>query len=173
MLEIFFVPIPTLAAPAIEHSLPWRNSTVEEFYFVPAKPTKKSDAPLSNSSKEPLEVKPSVDNSSVILNRLRTFKGWTKNWDGEGAASPNLAAIESASNFLSLWSPKKTKPEITLTHDGLPMFVIANPRLFGEIIVNADDTVDYFFEPLSRDAVGEESVQYNSEAMLSLLKELT
>lgn len=173
MLEIFFVPIPTLAAPAIEHSLPWQNSTVEEVYFVPAKPIMKSDVRLSNSSKEPVEVRPSVDNSSAILNRLRTFKSWTKNWDGEGAASPNLAAIETASNFLSLWSPGKTKPEIALTHDGLPMFVVANSRLFGEIIVNADDTIDYFFEPLNRDPVGEESVQYKSEAMLSILKELT
>lgn len=173
MLEIFFVPVPTLAAPAIEHSLPWRNTTVGEVYFVPSKPTMKSDACLSNSSKEPVEVKPSVDNSSVVLNRLRTFKGWTKNWDGEGAAAPNLAAIETASNFLSLWSPRKTRPEITLTHDGLPMFVIANSRLFGEIIVNGDDTVDYFFEPLNQEYIGEEAVQYKSESMLNILKDLT
>jgi hypothetical protein len=163
----------TLAPPTLVHTLSWQDYTVQESYFSPAKADKKPDVFLGKTSNEPVEVRPSVDNSSAILNRLRTFKGWTKNWDGEGAASPNLAAIETASNFLSLWSPKKTKPEITLSHDGLPMFVIANPRLFGEIIVNADDTVDYFFEPLNRDAVGEESVQYKSEAMLSLLKELT
>jgi hypothetical protein len=173
MFEIFFVPVPTLAAPAVEHSLPWQNSTVEKVYFIPAKPPVKLDTRLSNSSKEPVEVRPSVDNSSAILNRLRTFKGWTKNWDGEGAASPNLAAIETASKFLSLWSPKRTKPEITLTHDGLPMFVIADFRLFGEIIVNSDDTIDYFFEPLSKEPIGDEAVQYKSEAMLSILKELT
>lgn len=173
MLEIFFVPVPTLAAPAIEHSLPWQNTTVEEVYFMPPKAGKKLDTRLNNTSKEPVEVRPSVDNSSVILNRLRTFKGWAKNWDGEGAASPNLAAIETASNFLSLWSPRKTKPEITLTHDGLPMFVIANSRLFAEIIVNGDSTVDYFFEPESGQNFGEESVQYNSETMLKILKELT
>ncbi len=176
MLEMLF-PIPihiqTLAPPAAVHALSWQNSTVEEDYFMPTKAGKKIDARLDNTSKEPVKVRPSVDNSSVILNRLRTFKDWTKNWDGEGAASPNLAAIETASNFLSLWSPKKTKPEITLTHDGLPMFVIANSQLFGEVIVNGDDTVDYFFEPLSDDPIGEEAVEYKSEALLSIRRELT
>jgi hypothetical protein len=171
MLEMLL--IPTFAPPAVVHPFSWQNSTVAEVYFVPAKAGNQLDASLDNSSQKPVEVKPSVDNRSVILNRLRTFKGWKRNWDGEGAAAPNLAAIETASNFLSLWSPKKTKPEITLTHDGLPMFVVANSQLFGEIIVNGDDTVDYFFEPLNRDAVGEESVQYKSEVMLSILKELT
>lgn len=173
MLEMFFIPIQTVVPPAVVHTLLWRNSTVEEVYFMPPKAGKKLDTRLNNTSKEPVEVRPSVDNSSVILNRLRTFKGWAKNWDGEGAASPNLAAIETASNFLSLWSPRKTKPEITLTHDGLPMFVITNSRLFGEIIVNGDDTVDYFFEPLNQKHIGEEAVQYKSESMLNILKELT
>jgi hypothetical protein len=170
MLELLVV---TLAPPALVHTLSWQDSTVAESYFSPAKKDNKPDIFLGKTSKEPVEVRPSVDSSSVILNRLRTFKDWTNNWDGEGAASPNLDAIETASNFLSLWSPRKTKPEITLTHDGLPMFVIANSRLFGEIIVNDDNTVDYFFEPLNQEHIGQEAVQYNSEAMLSLLKELT
>jgi hypothetical protein len=170
MLELLVV---TLAPPALGHTLSWQDYTVAESYFSPAKADRKPDVFLGKTSNEPVEVRPSVDNSSVILNRLRTFKGWTKNWDGEGAASPNLAAIETASNFLSLWSPRKTKPEVALTHDGFPMFVVANPRLFGEIIVNDDDTVDYFFEPLNKDPVGEEGVQYKSEVMLSILKELT
>lgn len=173
MLEMFLIPIQTFVPPAAVHTLLWQNSTVEQVYFMPPTAGKKLDTRLNNTSKEPVEVRPSVDNSSVILNRLRTFKGWTKNWDGEGAASPNLAAIETASNFLSLWSPRKTKPEITLTHDGLPMFVITNSRLFGEIIVNGDDTVDYFFEPLNQELIGEEAVQYKSESMLNILKELT
>jgi hypothetical protein len=176
MLEMLFpipVPIQTFAPPAAVHALSWQNSTVEEVYFMPTKAGKKIDARLDNTSKEPVKVRPSVDNSSVILNRLRTFKGWAKNWDGEGAIAPNLAAIETASNFLSLWAPQKVKPEITLTHDGLPMFVIANPRLFGEIIVNSDSTVDYFFEPESGQPFGEESVQYKSKTMLKILKELT
>jgi hypothetical protein len=170
MLELL---VATLIPPASVHTLSWQDYTVADSYFSPATADKRTDVFLSKTSKDPVEVKPSADNSSVILNRLRTFKGWTKNWDGEGAASPNLAAIETASNFLSLWSPRKTKPEIALTHAGLPMFVIANGRLFGEIIVNDDDTVDYFFEPLNRDPVGEESVQYKSEIMLKILKELT
>jgi hypothetical protein len=53
------------------------------------------------------------------------------------------------------------------------MFVIANSRLFGEIIVNDDDTIDYFFEPLDGEPIGEEAVQYQSEAVLSILKKLT
>jgi hypothetical protein len=173
MLEIFLMPIQTVVPPATVHTLSWQNSTVEEVYFVPPNTRKKLDARLGNTSKELVEVIPSIDHNSVILNRLRTFKGWTKNWDGEGAASPNLAAIETASNFLSLWSPRKTKPEITLTHDGLPMFVISNSRLFGEIIVNGDSTVDYFFEPLDQELIGEEAVQYESKSMLNILKELT
>jgi hypothetical protein len=170
MLELL---VATLAPSALCHTLLWQGYTVRDSYFSSTKVDKSSDIFLGKTSKEPVEVRPSVDNNSVVLNRLRTFKDWTNNWDGEGAASPNLAAIETASNFLSLWSPRKTKPEIALTHDGLPMFVIANSRLFGEIIVNADDTIDYFFEPLNGEPVGEESVQYKSEAMLSILKELT
>jgi hypothetical protein len=173
MLELFLIPIQTFAPPALVHTLSWQDYTVEKSYFSPVKAEKKPIISLGKTSKEPVEVKPSVDNNSVILNRLRTFKDWKRNWDGEGAASPNLAAIETASNFLSMWTPKKTKPEITLTHDGLPMFVIADSSLFGEIIVNGDDTVDYFFEPLSGEPIGEEAVQYKSEAMLNILKELT
>lgn len=165
--------IETMVPPKVDHTLSWQNFTVEEIYFVPEKAGRKPDVLLDNSSEKPVQIKPSFDNRSAILNRLRTFKGWSKNWDGEGAAAPNLAAIETASNFLSLWSPKKTRPEIALSHHGFPMFVIADARLFGEIIVNSDDTIDYFFEPLSRDPIGEEAVQYNSEAMLSILKELT
>lgn len=166
-------PVQTIAPPALVHVLSWENSTVKNNYFTPVKVIQNVDVPLVNSSKVPVEVKPSVDNKSAILNRLRTFKSWGKNWDGEGAATPNLLAIETASNFLSVWSPKKAKPEITLTSDGYPMFVIANSRLFGEIIVNGNGTVDYFFEPLGRELIGEESVQYNSQAMLNILKELT
>ncbi len=171
MLEMLL--IPTFAPPAVVHPFSWQNFTVAQVYFVPAKAGNQLDAPLDNSSQKPVEVKPSFDNRSVILNRLRTFKGWKKNWDGEGATAPNLNAIDTATNFLSLWSPKRTRPEITLTHDGFPMFVISDASLFGEIIVNGDGTVDYFFEPVLGKQLAEESVQYKSEAILSILKELT
>ncbi len=167
------MPTETFMPPAIVHVLSWQNSTVGEPYFIPKKTSQKIDVPLDNSSKEPVQVKPSADNRSAILNRLRAFRDWKRNWDGEGAAAPNSLAIDAASNFLSLWSPKKTKPEITLTHDGLPMFVISNSQLFAELIVNNDDTVDYFFEPLGAEAFGDQSVHYKSEDMLLILKNLT
>ena len=166
-------PIETFAPPALVHLLPWRNSTVGEPYFLPKKAETKLDVAPDNSSGSPVEVKPSVDNGSIILNRLRTFKSWKRNWDGDGAAAPNVDAIETATNFLSLWSPKKARPEITLTHDGYPMFIIATARLFGEIIVNGDNTVDYFFELLDGTLIQGEVVNYKSSEMLNIIKDLT
>ena len=167
------LPPSTVAPTVVEHVLQWSNSTVGAHYFQMAKSEHKPTAALPNSSDKPIRVEPSASSSSAILNRLRTFASWTVNWDGEGAAAPNLGAIETASNFLSLWSPSKVTPEIVLTHDGLPMFVIEKSGLFGEIIVNGDDTIDYFLEPVGGAPKGAEAVQYHSEAMLSILKELT
>jgi hypothetical protein len=171
MLEMLL--IPTLVTPPVDHQFAWQNFTVAEIYFAPGKVLDRRSAAPDNTTQKPVEVKPSLDSGSAILNRLRTFRGWEKNWDGEGAAAPNAAAIETASNFLSLWSPRKTRPEIMLTHDGLPMFVISDSRLFGEIIVNSDETIDYFFEPSKSKPIGDEAVRYNSETVLSILKKLT
>ena len=165
-------PMPTVAPTVVEHVLQWSNSTVPLNYFPLAKNGQELTATLPNSSDKPVRIKPSQSNGSAILNRLRTFASWQENWDGEGAAAPNLNAIDIASNFLSLWSPDKIKPEIVLTHDGLPMFVIDNGKMIGEIIVNPDKTLDYFFEYADGSMKGDEAVPFDVNRKPSLLSEL-
>lgn len=166
------MPLETYAPPAIEHVLLWNRFTVERSYFSPIPSEKNDDAALPNTSKEEVHIKPSSSSSSVILNRLRTFAGWTENWDGEGAAAPNLEAIDIASKFLSLWLPSKIEPEIVLTHDGLPMFVINNGEMIGEIVVNSNRTLDYFFEYADGSMKGDEAISFETDRKPSLLREL-
>ena len=166
------MPPQTYVPPAIVHVLRWDNSTVEGSYFIPIRNEKNENAALPNTSKEEVQIKPSSSYSSAILNRLRTFASWTENWDGEGAAAPNLVAIDIASKFLSLWLPSSIEPEIVLTHDGLPMFVINNGEMIGEIIVNSDKSLDYFFEYADGTMKGDEAVSFVADSKRSLLREL-
>jgi hypothetical protein len=120
---------------------------------------------ISNSSKEPISIKPSEAIISSILNRLRTFKNWPENWNAEGAKRPVLSAIDDATLFLSLWSSKYV-PEVGLTHDGLPMFSLKTPNALGEIIVNADSSLDYYFEyEDGRSPEGDENIPFNKVSL--------
>ena len=52
------------------------------------------------------------------------------------------------------------------------MFVINNRKMIGEIIVNKNKTLDYFFEYADGSMKGDEAVSFEADIKPSLLLEL-
>lgn len=77
------------------------------------------------------------------LARLRKFKGWTDNWDGEGSKAPNPAVLDSAGTILGLLAMHRV-PSVALSAEGHPMFIYGAP-IHGEVVVTGRDTFDYAF----------------------------
>jgi hypothetical protein len=82
------------------------------------------------------------------LDRLRLFQTWGANWDAEGASAPNIEALEVAQDLLSLLpnSDGKTALKVTMDPEGLPFFFLTREHDSGEISINEDFTIDYFFD---------------------------
>jgi hypothetical protein len=150
--------ISATATPVVNDRAIFDKST---FVVVCVEKFAKQETPvLVSSSEKSISVQPSKAKISSALNRLRTLKNWPDNWDAEGAKAPVKSAIEDATLFLSLWSAKYV-PEVALTYDGLPMFVLKTAKSFGEIIINADSSVDYYFEYEDGHIEGDENLPFN------------
>jgi hypothetical protein len=78
------------------------------------------------------------------LERLRTFKNWSDNWDAEGGKAPDPKTIDFATKVFSLLAVHSV-PNITLSADGHPMFLYGE-NVRGEVVVTSDQTIDYFFD---------------------------
>ncbi|MBP6379128.1 MAG: hypothetical protein KA312_01790 [Sphingorhabdus sp.] len=152
--------IPLISAtvtPVVNDRAVYEKSTV--VFFV-EKIANQKIQPLANSSEKSISVQPSKARISSLLNRLRTLKKWPANWDSEGAKAPVGSAIDDATLFLSLWSSRHV-PEVGLTHDGLPLFLVKTGNALGEIIINADSSIDYYFEYDDGRMEGDENLPFD------------
>lgn len=95
------------------------------------------------------------------LQRLRSFKGWSDNWDAEGGKAPDPAIIDEASKVYSLLSRFRV-PQVTLTADGLPMFAYGSP-LRGEVVMTGAGKLDYFFA--ADGAPADEEVDFDGQSL--------
>lgn len=77
------------------------------------------------------------------LERLRSFQGYEDNWDGEGGASPEAAAVETAVQLFSLLS-NHAVPQVSLNSLGQLMLVYNSPQS-GEIVITGPQRFSYFF----------------------------
>lgn len=103
-----------------------------------------------------------IDSPELVgLERLRSFKGWSDNWDAEGGKAPDPAVIDEASKVYSLLSRFRV-PQVTLTADGLPMFAYGSP-LRGEVVVTGLGKLDYFFA--AEGAPADEEVDFDGESL--------
>lgn len=99
------------------------------------------------------------------LERLRAFEGWSANWDAEGSAAPNLAALDAASRVFSLLSIHAV-PQVTLTPEGLPAFLYGG-AINGEVVVTSASTIEYFF---ADDDLFEQDVDISDNTLPSALR---
>lgn len=143
--------------PVINERAIYEESTVS---FGMDKFVALSSENLPNSSEKSISILPSKAKISSALNRLRTLKRWPENWNAEGAKAPVASAIDDATLLLSLWSSKNV-PEVGLTSDGLPLFMVKTENALGEIIVNADGSIDYYFEYEDGRMEGDENLPFD------------
>lgn len=166
-----YIPTSETVKPAFfvpENDQPWRQiSGTQTLMWYPAvKPAEERTLSSSNKAVTHFIV---LDNPSHAgLNRLRTFRDWPDNWDAEGSKAPDNQVLEFATKVFGLLCLYRV-PSVTLSADGLPMFVYGAP-IRGEVVVTSTSTIDYFFAddgapegdgvPVDHGALPSELVEY-------------
>jgi hypothetical protein len=89
---------------------------------------------------------------SNIIDRLESFKLWQYNWDAEGGLVPNKDAIDLMLSIVPMiFVNLSTKIKPTLTPNGFPvLFIAVNDDVTGEITVEDDLTISFFFDKQNR-----------------------
>lgn len=85
------------------------------------------------------------------LARLRSFRCWGENWDGEHAPLPNHGLINTAIDVLSLLEVTHVPVSVHLDADSRPIFFIRESEWTGEI--NVEDRQHISFELRSADNI--------------------
>lgn len=86
-----------------------------------------------------------VSASDEALERLRKFRSWKDNWDGEGGLRPDLQTINAAIYLLSLIANTYREFGVHLSPDGRPVFFPRNSEWSGEIVVEDPNHISYEF----------------------------
>lgn len=79
------------------------------------------------------------------LQRLRSFYHYPSNWDGERAAQPSKALLDSASEIFSLLSLHGVVPFVALSSEGQVVFSYDSDGVDGEVTVTSPGILDYYF----------------------------
>jgi len=91
----------------------------------------------------------------TALARLRSFKNWAANWDGEGAPAPPAEVLDSAITLLGHLSAHHFVPRVGLNSFGQPHFLFSSRMYEGEIIVESKNKLSYFIRGGIDDTSGE------------------
>lgn len=158
-----YLPICETATPVMmttANDQPWRRLSGTQTVFWWKTTNNSNPAGLSSVSSEIREFF-IVNNPTLIgLQRLRAFRSWGDNWDGEGSKAPNAEAVDFASKILGLLAMHRV-PAVSLSADGSPMFIYGEP-LNGEVVVTGRDRFDYFFAADNAPEVENASLSNNS-----------
>jgi hypothetical protein len=103
---------------------------------------------VASSTEYKVDIHRTPSEIDLTLARLRQFQTWGPNWNAEGASTPNLAAIDVATDLLSLIANYSSKARIraAMCPEGLPVFFVTRESDSGEISVNEDGTIDFYFD---------------------------
>jgi len=82
-------------------------------------------------SRKPFD--PTSEKIRRLANELRCYSGFTDNWDGEGASSPDEGAINAALKFLNLVPVGVGAPNVMLLASGEPAFYWEVGGVYAEI----------------------------------------
>ena len=88
---------------------------------------------------------PYVQVSGRNLARLRAFRGWSGNWDGEGAPAPDIASLGVAERLLSLLAYEHPVLSVGLDADSRPMFNLRESVYEGHIVVETGGELSFSF----------------------------
>jgi hypothetical protein len=117
------------------------------------------------STSKPLEFKSGttgVEDKALV--RLRSFKKWRKNWDGEGAPAPKATAIEAAIALLSLLQNTYHSFAVHLDGHARPVFFLRQSDWEGEITVEDAHHVSFDFR-LGSDVHSDFEVAFDGEEL--------
>lgn len=78
--------------------------------------------------------------------RLTRFRHWGPNWDNDGAAAPDMEAIESAVSLLALIEEAGKAVAVHLDANGRPVFFLRDSDWRGEIVVEDRRHLSFEFE---------------------------
>jgi hypothetical protein len=144
------VQIHTLAPTAIEYYHPnpgefLPRATMSRWYAWVPKIEKLARA-RTGSTSAPIDVVVSSSPELDALERLRQFKSFKSNWDGEQSVAPNAHAIDSAISLLSLLAAHGVSPKVMLNAEGSPLLLINRATVQGEIAVTSANTIEFYFD---------------------------
>ncbi|WP_141402136.1 hypothetical protein [Rhizobium subbaraonis] len=90
----------------------------------------------------------------VSLARLRSFRTWKDNWDGDGAPAPSSELIDTAIELFALLVNTRVKIRVHVGGDGRPVFFLRDVPANAEVAVEAADEISFSFD--TKDKVIEE-----------------
>lgn len=99
---------------------------------------------------------------------LREWASLEEDWDGEGAAAPNLASLKAAERFVSLLMSTFSAPEMMLHANGVAGMMWEFDGLYGEIEFLSGDRLAYFFKSGENKHKGE--MKFDGKSFPSALK---
>ena len=104
---------------------------------------------------------PDIDQA---LSRLRKFKTWKDNWDGEGGKTPDPVIIDKAISLLSLLVPTRLKFGVGLDAESQPMFNLRNSSYDGHIVIERGGTISFFFQRREQ-ALGDDDLPFDGRTL--------
>lgn len=105
------------------------------------------------------KAKPSIELTQpaaiAALERIRTFRSWKRNWDGEMAPAPKPKSLDAAAVLLGLLDAAlPSTPKVTLNGIGEPMFILLTPELEFSATVTSSKRVAYYVRSEDREEAG-------------------
>lgn len=101
------------------------------------------DELVGTGSVESALISKDIDNAVA---RLKSFKGWPDDWDGEGAIAPRDEVLDAAMAFLGDLHPWHPRPAATLDHKGHPVVEFPEEETggFAHVRFLTSDTVELY-----------------------------
>lgn len=165
------VNIHTLAPPAIEYYYPNPGEFVSRatmsLWHARLPRGKKLERARTGSTSAPIDFTVISSPELDALDRLRQFKAFKYNWDGEHGAAPQAGAVDSAIILLSLLAAHGVSPKVMLNADGSPLLLINKGSVRGEIAVSSPTTIEFYFDVCGGEA--EVDVQFDGKSIPKVL----
>lgn len=103
---------------------------------------------------------PDTSTIDAVMERLRSFKTWDENWDGEGAPKPDHDIINAAIRLFSLLAPGAQEFGVSLDSNSIPTFYVRDSVYTGHIAVEREDEISFFFRKHDGEVIEEYEVRF-------------
>jgi hypothetical protein len=79
-----------------------------------------------------------------VVSQLIRFRNYSANWDGHGAAKPDINSLEFASRFIRKLAPESIIPRAALHADGLAILFWNTPDKYAELEFMENGRINYY-----------------------------